>query len=117
MLAQNINVEQTGNIAVATVITPLLSVNEGQEIIGDLTERMRYNNARHFILDLKEVEFMDSSFLGSLVSLLQDVEHVRGRIALVNCQPNVAFLFKVTRLDSVFTMYDSVEDAKAELQK
>jgi anti-sigma B factor antagonist len=117
MLAQNINVEQTGNIAVATIITPLLSVNEGQEIIGELTERMRYNNARHFILDLKEVEFMDSSFLGSLVSLLQDVEHVRGRIALVHCQPNVAFLFKVTRLDAVFSMFESVEDAKTELQK
>jgi hypothetical protein len=35
---------------------------------------------------------------------------------LANCQANVAFLFKVTRLDSVFTLCDSVEDAKDELQ-
>lgn len=116
MLAQNVHVEQTGSIAIATIVTPLLSVNEGQEIIGELTERMRYNNARHFVLDLKEVEFMDSSFLGSLVSLLQDVEHVRGRIALANCQPNVAFLFKVTRLDTAFPIFESVDEAREELQ-
>ncbi len=116
MLAQNIHIEQVGNIAIATVVTPLLSSGEGQEVISELTDRMRYNNARHFILDLKEVEFMDSSFIGSLVSLLQDVEHVRGRIALCNCQENVAFLFKVTRLDTVFPMFESVEDAREELE-
>lgn len=115
MLAQNIHVEQVGNVAIATVITPLLSAAEGTEVINELTERMRYNNARHFILDFKEVEFMDSSFIGSLVSLLQDVSHMRGRILLCNCQENVAFLFKVTRLDSVFPIFDSLDDAKEEL--
>ena len=116
MLAQNIHVDQVGNIAIATVITPLLSVAEGAEIVAELTDRMRYNNARHFILDLKEVEFMDSSFIGALVGLLQDVSHMRGRIALCNCQENVAFLFKVTRLDNVFPIFDCVEDAQEELE-
>lgn len=115
MLAQNIHIEQVGNVAIATVITPLLSAAEGTEIIGELIDRMRYNNARHFILDLKEVEFMDSSFIGSLVSMLQDVSHMRGRILLCNCQENVAFLFKVTRLDSVFPIFETLDDAKDEL--
>jgi len=35
-----------------------------------------------------------------------------GLIALAGCQENVAFLFKVTRLDSVFPMYDEVDDAR-----
>jgi len=30
---------------------------------------------------------------------------------LAGCKENVAFLFKVTRLDTVFPMYDEVEEA------
>ncbi|MEX2214563.1 MAG: STAS domain-containing protein [Phycisphaeraceae bacterium] len=115
MLAQNINVDQTGCLAVATVVTPLLSLGEGQEIVAELQERIRYSNASLFILDLAEVEFMDSGFIGMLVGFLQEVQAVRGRIVLAECQPNVAFLFKVTRLDSVFTICDTLEEAKDEL--
>jgi anti-sigma B factor antagonist len=115
MLAQNVNVEQTGNLAIATVVTPLLSLAEGQDIVAELQECIRYGNASLFVLDMNEVEFMDSSFIGMLVQFLQEVQAVRGRIVLASCQTNVAFLFKVTRLDSVFTLCDSVEEAKDEL--
>ena len=58
---------------------------------------------------------MDSACIGALVTFLQDLEHVRGRIALANCQPNVAFLFKVTRLDQVIGIYDDPQTACAEV--
>jgi anti-anti-sigma factor len=57
------------------------------------------------------VEFLDSAGIGALVTLLQDLEHVRGRIALTHCQPNVAFLFKVTRLDAAIPLFDETAEA------
>lgn len=116
MFDQNVRVEQTGNVAVATILTPLLSSGETQDIIDELSQRMRYDNARLFVLDLKDVEFMDSGCLGALVQFLQDLEHIRGRIALANCRPNVAFLFKVTRLDQVFHICETIEDAEESLR-
>ena len=116
MLAQNMTIDQTGNLAVATITTPLLSLSDGQEIVSELGERMRYSSVSLFVLDLHEVEFMDSGFIGSLVTFLQDVQAVRGRIVIAAAQPNVAFLFKVTRLDQVFCLVDSLEEAKKELQ-
>lgn len=86
---------------------------EMQEIVAECLERMRYNNAQHFVFDLSTVEFLASACLGALVGFMQEVEHVRGKIALVNCHDNVAFLFKVTRLDHVFEMYDDVQEAVA----
>lgn len=112
MLAQNVVVEQEGNMVIATVITPILSLSESQEVIVELNERVRYNNAQLFILDLAEVTFMDSSCIGTLVQFLQELEHVRGRMALANCNDNIAFLFKVTRLDGAFPVVESVDDAK-----
>ncbi len=116
MLAENVVVEQDGNLVVATVVTPLLSLSETQDVVLELNDLMRYNNAQLFILDLKEVTFMDSSCLGVLVQFLQDLEHVRGRLVLTNCNENIAFLFKVTRLDDAMPITDSVEEAREVLK-
>jgi len=112
MLPKTIEVEQAGSIVTAHVRQAELAYQEMQELVEACMDKMRYDNAQNFIFDLAEVEFLASACIGSLVQLLQDIEHQRGQIALAGCQENVAFLFKVTRLDSVFPMYDEVDDAR-----
>ncbi|MCC7145271.1 MAG: STAS domain-containing protein [Phycisphaeraceae bacterium] len=115
MLAQNLQIEQTGALVVASLDVRRLSGAEADVLIEDLASRMRCDGATHFLLDMRKVEYVDSSCIGSLVTFLQDLEHVRGRLALANCQPNVAFLFKVTRLDTVFTLYDDLDQARTQI--
>jgi len=111
MLTQGTQIEQTNNLVVAQIADRELTGLQMQEVICELTQHMRYENAVYFVLDMQSVEFMASDCLGTLVTFLSDVEQMRGRIALACCQPNVAFLFKVTRLDAAFALYDDVEDA------
>ena len=82
-----------------------------QELCEELTQRVRYDSASLLVLDLGQVEFLSSTCLGSMVTFLQDLGHVRGRLALANCKPSVAFIFNVTRLDTVFSLYDDVDEA------
>ena len=49
------------------------------------------------------------------MKLLQELEHVRGRIALANCQPDVVLLFKMTRLDKLIPLYPSIAQASAKI--
>lgn len=111
MLPDTIEVEQAGSMVTARVHQAELAYNEMQELVDACTDKMRYENAQDFIFDFAEVEFLASACIGALVQLLQDIEHQKGQIALAGCQENVAFLFKVTRLDSVFPMFDEVEEA------
>jgi anti-sigma B factor antagonist len=111
MLSHDTNIEQNGQIVTCQIKSPEVAHIEMQELIDTCMDSVRNNNARHFIFDLAEVEFLASSCIGVLVSFLQDIEHTKGRIALANCKENVFFLFKVTRLDSVFCMYDDVQEA------
>ncbi len=115
MIERPPHIEQTNTLVVATLyereVTPLAM----QELINELLSRMRYDNAQHFILDMASVAFVSSACLGSLVSFLQELEHVRGRIALANCKPDILFLFKVTRLESVFHICEDVEAAKLDV--
>lgn len=62
------------------------------------------------VLDLSQVTFMDSSSLGALVSLLKIVGN-RGDLIIAGAKGIVADLFKLTRMDRVFRMTESVDTA------
>lgn len=64
------------------------------------------------ILDLSQVQFMDSSSLGALVNLLKTVGS-RGDLIIAGAHGIVADLFKLTRMDRVFRLVANV-DAVAE---
>ncbi len=68
------------------------------------------------VVDLHSVEFIDSSGLGVLVSMLKKLG-TRGRLVICNLQPNVANTFKLSRMDRVFTIRPSVDEAFASLDR
>ena len=117
MLTDGTQIDQTANVVTAVVTTRELAVVQTAELVEELMQKMRCDNAQHFLLDLTAVEFVPSACLGSLVGFLQDLEHVRGRIGLVGCKPNVQFLFKVTRLDSIFHLFDDMTVAREEIAR
>lgn len=73
---------------------------------ADLANQGRFR----VVLDLGGVEFVDSSGLGALIHMHKTLEG-RGRLALCNLDPKVAQLFKVTRLERVFAIGASLDDA------
>lgn len=116
MLAHDHIIEQENHRVSVTISLPELSAEQMQELVNDLMMRMRYDNAQHFIFDMSQVNFMSSACIGVLVSFLQDLEHVRGRIALAGCKADVLFLFKVTRLDAIFTTFDDMDEARLAIE-
>ncbi|XAM01374.1 STAS domain-containing protein [Phycisphaeraceae bacterium D3-23] len=113
MPIDEIEIEQNGQIVTAKLNQAEVAFQQMQEMVDACVDKMRYDKAQHFVFDMTDVEFLASACIGALVQLLQDIEQHRGQIALAGCQENVAFLFKVTRLDSVFPMFDDVEEAVA----
>ncbi|ETX15132.1 anti-anti-sigma factor [Roseivivax halodurans JCM 10272] len=62
------------------------------------------------LLDLEEVEFVDSSGLGAIVAAMKQLGPGR-RLDLVNLQPNVDKVFRLTRMDTIFAIHASLEAA------
>lgn len=65
------------------------------------------------IVDLSNVEFLDSTGLGVLVGALKRLRGLGGGFSLVSDQERLLKIFRITGLDRVFTIYDSVESATA----
>ena len=67
------------------------------------------NTTGRVVMDLAEVEFMDSSGLGAIVSALK---LLKGRkLELTGLTPVVAKVFKLTRMDQVFTIHTDLAAA------
>ncbi len=69
------------------------------------------DGARSIIVDLGRVEFLDSTGLGVLVGGLRRLSGVGGDFSLVCDQEKILKIFRITGLDRVFTLYESVETA------
>jgi anti-sigma B factor antagonist len=66
------------------------------------------------MIDLEPVDFIDSTGLGVLVSMLKQMG-ANGRIAVIGVNPSVARLFKITRLDSLFQLCGDADEARRAL--
>lgn len=118
--------EQLGQVLVVTVINDTLSGREARELMTEVSSRSAYAGRRadapgdgidpgslprHFVLDLQNVDYMDSGCLGAMVELLQSMQSRSGRIALVNAGRNVEYLFRLTQLDRLFPICRDVMSA------
>jgi anti-sigma B factor antagonist len=69
---------------------------------------------RSIVLDLRAVSFIDSSGLGALVSSLKVIGK-EGDLVLSGTGGTVASMFKLTRMDKVFRIFGTTEEAVAAL--
>lgn len=65
----------------------------------------------NIILDLSQVDYMDSTALGVLISLQRSCRMNGGALVLCGLESNLKRIFKMTMLDSVFSIRESVEEA------
>jgi anti-sigma B factor antagonist len=65
------------------------------------------------IVDMEDVEFLDSTGLGVLVGGLKRVRAQDGWIDLVCTQSRILRIFRITGLNKVFNIFDTVPDAVA----
>jgi anti-sigma B factor antagonist len=65
------------------------------------------------IVDMESVEFLDSTGLGVLVGGLKRVRAHEGWIDLVCTQSRILRIFRITGLNRVFSIHDTVREAVA----
>lgn len=66
---------------------------------------------RTVVVSLADVDFMDSSGMGLLISLLKRVGERDGDVRLAGIRKGVRMVFEITRTYKVFDIFESVEEA------
>jgi anti-sigma B factor antagonist len=95
----------------------VLSVKEGRldaHNSGELKDRILKvleEGGRNLIVDLSDVQFIDSSGLGALLSGYKNANLRSSAFALASLQPRVKSMFELTRLHRVFEIYPGLQEA------
>jgi anti-sigma B factor antagonist len=85
-----------------------LGVRNRQELRATVLRELE-RGERTFVLDFSATSHVDSSGLGVLVSLARKVRESGGEIRLANLSAELATLFELTRLDTLFPVEDDRE--------
>lgn len=72
-------------------------------------------NKSHLIIDLADLTFIDSSSLGIIVVYFTKSEKSSRHFALVNVNPDIMQMFKITGLDKRIKIFSSLDDALNQL--
>jgi len=72
---------------------------------------------RRFVVNLAGVEYIDSSGLGQLVSIWVSVKNRRGHLTLLNPTKRVRRLFEITRLNTIFEIFENELEAVHQARK
>ena len=65
------------------------------------------------VIDLADVDYMNSTGLGILISTLTTLRKANGELKLANVTEKIQSLLTITKLVTVFDDYDNVEEAVA----
>ncbi len=102
--------QQTEGIVILRMRGRLVAGDEAIEFRRLLTEEIEQGNTRA-ILDLHAVDYIDSTGLGNLVSAHSAFEKADGALKLLNLSKRSAELLILTKLTTVFEMYDDEQAA------
>ncbi|MDQ2669965.1 MAG: STAS domain-containing protein [Gemmatimonadota bacterium] len=94
---------------------------EGQLIVGnraqlkELMQQALDQGERRFVIDFSRTGYIDSSGLGALVSIAKKVREQHGELWLTGLNEDLRSLFELTKLDTLFAIADTREQALANL--
>lgn len=105
------DVTKNGSGAVLTIKERKLDVSVSPELKGEFILLCR-PSLKSLIIDLTAVEFCDSSGLSALLIADRQMRGHSGTIKLVGVSKKVLSLLKISQLDKVFPIFDSVAKAQ-----
>lgn len=100
----------TQNDVTVVEVTGQLIVGNRQELKDDVLKLLA-SGARKFLIDFRDTAYIDSSGLGVLVSLSKKIREKGGEMRLSNLNEDLRTLFELTKLDTLFHIADSRDQA------
>ncbi len=102
--------EKYDDIIVEIVNLTRATLKEAEEFKLTLAQDIE-EGARRIVVDLRQCEFIDSTFLGALVVTLKKITALGGDLKLVGFQSAVHSMFELTRMYRVFEAFSTKEEA------
>ena len=111
-----VDVAVENDVIIATLLDKkILDELSISRISGKLNELAGSQVKPQMVLDFANVGHMSSSALGMIITLHKRIRERGGRLQLCNIQPAIFEVFVITRLNEIFSIFSSRQEAIASL--
>lgn len=104
------NVREQGD-AIVAALQGEIDLHSSPDLRGQLLRFLENKKPKKLVLNLTGVPYMDSSAIAVLVETLQRVRKHGGNVYLTNLQPRVKGLLEIARLETIFVVATTEEEA------
>ena len=109
-----LSITRNGNDSPGPLVLHLI----GPLVMGttaDFSRQLRAEPAQTVVLDFTEVPFIDSAGLGAAISIYLHFKRTERKLAVSGMNEKCRALLKMTNVEQLFPMFDSVESARSAL--
>src|SRR5215468_4016654 len=110
-----VNVRRLDDVAILD-LSGRITMGEGTLILRNHIQKLLNAGDRKFLVNLSDVDYIDSSGLGELVSSFTTVRNQGGQLKLLNLTRRVQDLLQITKLLTVFETFNSEPEALKSLK-
>lgn len=109
---RRLDIEEVGDATIARFIDKKILDETNIQIIGNqLFGLVEEDGRKKIILDFSNVEYLSSAALGKLITMDQKVRAAQGKLRLCCICPEIYEVFTITRLNKLFSIHDTQEQA------
>jgi len=110
-----ISIEREDKIDIITFTIDKITALVTEELRTEINKVFETLNAK-VVIDLKGVEYIDSSGFGCLLSILRNAKNNYGILKFANPEPQVLQTLKMLNLHTVFDIHDSIDSCRQALR-
>ncbi len=92
-------------------IQGVIKLGESAREFSSYLEKVLNDETGPVLINFEGINYMDSTGLGELIGYLQKFEDRQRKMALLNPNHRILALLKITKLDTVFKIFDSRDQA------
>ncbi len=111
-------IKETKKIGKVTVMSlqGSLEVSLQEQFKADILKQISEDPCS-LVINLKEVDFIDSACLGALIAVARRLRERKGDLKLSEMSSEVRSIFQITRLEKVFEIFDDTDSAVSAYKK
>lgn len=116
--SKSLVVNRQGDVTIASFIhSKLLDETNIHAIGAELLALVEQNKGLKLIIDFSTVSYLSSAVLGKLMAIHKGISNNKGIFVLCGITPNILEVFKITKLDKLFSIEPDVKGGLKLIEK
>lgn len=114
-MAFEYQIKHHDDVIVIDFFDKIYDVSEAEQLMHQI-DRQIVGGSQKFIINLKQVDYINSSGLNVLITLLTKIRDNYGELYICAVSEKVQRLIQTTKLDNIFKIEDNIEKALDKLK-